>query len=103
MASRRRQARPRACAAAASGMVATASGAVAWARAAHRLRSRTPGKRLVGWRGRTPRLLRAGNRTRPARLGIRATGRAGQLDAAWVVRMKQFHLPLQAANDPGDP
>ncbi len=60
---------------AAPGLAAAAARAAARPRPAHRLRPRAPGKRLVGWRGRAPRLLRAGNLAGPARLGVRA-GRA---------------------------
>jgi hypothetical protein len=63
-----------ACASTTPDLAAAAAGAAARSAPAHRVRPRAAGKRLVGWRGRTPRLLRAGNRAGPARLGVRAAG-----------------------------
>src|SRR5690606_40179134 len=86
--------RARAGAPAATGLAAPAAGAAARSAAAHRVRARAAGERLVGRRGRAPRLLRAGNLARAARLGLRAAGGARRLDAAWLVRLRAPGWPL---------
>src|SRR5690606_19466592 len=64
-----------------------------------RFRARTAGERLVGRRGRAPRLLRHRNLAGPARLGLRPAGRAGPLDAAGVVFVNAFLLPPPRAGE----
>src|SRR5690606_26235474 len=61
------------------------------------LRTRAPGKRLVGRRRRAPRLLRHRNLAGTARLGLRPGRRAGKLDAERLVRMSRMRPTMPGA------